>query len=74
MPPGNPSKSQEEPAVKRKTRVLYAEADEDHAALQFHKKKGDIKRFKGHADNTQIVKLVYIHEGYTDVGKRRKRH
>jgi len=39
---------------------------------QFHKKKGDIKRFKGHADNTQIVKLVYIHEGYKDEGKRRK--
>ena len=68
-----PAKSQEEPAVKKKTRILYVEADEDHAALQFHKKKGDIKRFKGHADNTQIVKLVYIHEGYTDVGKRRKR-
>ena len=58
-----PAKSQEEPAVKKKTRILYAEADEDHAVLQFHKKKGDIKRFKGHADNKQIVKLVYVHEG-----------
>ncbi len=34
------------------------EADEDHVALQFHEKNGDIKRFQGHADNTQIVKLV----------------
>jgi len=67
-----PAKSQEEPALKKEAGTLYIEADEDHAALQFHKKKGDIKRFKGHADNTQIVKLVYIHEGYTDVGKRRK--
>lgn len=68
-----PAKSQEEPGIKKKTRELYVEADEDHAALQFHKKKGDIKRFKGHADNTQIVKLVYIHEGYTDVEEKRKK-
>ena len=67
-----PAKSQEEPAVKKKTRILYAEADEDHAVLQFHKKKGDIKRFNGHADNNQIVKLVYVHEGYTDSGINRK--
>ena len=67
-----PAKSQEEPAVKKKTRILYVEADEDHAVLQFHKKKGDIKRFKGHADNNQIVKLVYVHEGYTDSGMDRK--
>jgi len=70
---GMPAKSQEEPGIKKKTRELYVEADEDHAALQFHKKKGDIKRFKGHADNTQIVKLVYIHEGYTDVEEKRKK-
>lgn len=53
-----PRKSQEEHAEKKETRNLYVEADEDHAALQFHEKKGDIKRFKGHADNTQMVKLV----------------
>jgi len=70
---GMPAKSQEEPGIKKKTRELYVEADEDHAALQFHKKKGDIKRFKGHADNTQIVKLVYIHEGYTDVEEKRRK-
>ena len=67
-----PAKSQEEPAVKKKTRILYAEADEDHAVLQFHKKKGDIKRFNGHADNKQIVKLVYVHEGYKDSDAERK--
>ena len=65
--------NQEEPAIKKETKNLYVEADEDHAALQFHKKKGDIKRFKGHADNTQIVKLVYVHEGYTDDGGKRKK-
>ena len=67
-----PVKSQEEPDRKRKARELYVEADEDHAALQFHKKKGDIKRFKGHADNNQVVKLVYVHEGYTDSAMKRK--
>ena len=67
-----PVKSQEEPGRKRKARELYVEADEDHAALQFHEKKGDIKRFKGHAGNNQIVKLVYVHEGYTDIGADRK--
>ena len=67
-----PLKSQEEPGGKRKARYLYVEADENHAALQFHEKKGDIKRFKGHADNNQIVKLVYVHEGYTDSGINRK--
>ena len=36
-------------------------------------RKGDIKRFKGHADNTQIVKLVYVHEGYTDGDVERKK-
>ena len=37
------------------------------------KKRGDIKRFKGHADNLQIVKLVYVHEGYTDSSMERKK-
>ncbi len=53
-----PVKSQEGSAEKKKTRALYVEADKDHAALQFHKKKGDIKRFKGHADNNQIVNCI----------------
>lgn len=49
------------------------EADEDHVPLQFHEKKGDIKRYKGHADNCQIVKLVYVHEGYEEAeGARRE--
>lgn len=66
-----PSKEEEKVIEKKKVKYLYVEADEDHAALQFHEKKGDIKRFKGHADNCQIVKLVYLHEGYKDTdGKR----
>lgn len=63
----------EEESEKRRVKYLYVEADEDHIALQFHKKKGDIKRWKGHGDNSQIVKLVYVHEGYKEgTGKRRQ--
>ena len=56
---------------KRRVKQLYVEADEDHIALQFHEKKGDIKRFKGHGDNGRIIKLVYVHEGIETEGKRR---
>ena len=56
---------------KRRVKQLYVEADEDHIALQFHEKKGDIKRFKGHGDNGRIIKLVYVHEGIETKGKRR---
>ena len=42
----------------KEARYLYVEVDEDHAALQFHEKKGDIKCCKGYTNNTQIVKLV----------------
>lgn len=31
------------------------------------KRKEDVKRYKEHADNKQIIKLVYVHERY--VGK-----
>ena len=30
----------EKPEKKKKARELYVEVDEDHAVLQFHKKKG----------------------------------
>lgn len=62
-----------EPGEEKKAGYLYVEADEDHVPLQFHEKKGDIKRYKGHADNCQIVKLVYVHEGYEEAeGARRE--
>lgn len=57
---------------KRGVETLYVEADEDHIALQFHKKKGDVRRWKGHGDNGQIVKLVYVHEGSEAKGKRKQ--
>lgn len=61
----------EEAIEKQKAEILYVEADEDHIALQYKKEKGDIKRYKGHGDNGQIVKLAYVHEGHTE-GKRRE--
>ena len=66
------SYKKEEGGEKRRVKYLYVEADEDHIALQFHKKKGDIKRWKGHGDNGQIVKLVYVHEGYEETERKRK--
>ena len=68
-----PSYKKEDSGVKRRVKYLYVEADEDHIALQFHKKKGDIKRWKGHGDNGQIIKLVYVHEGYEESETKRKR-
>ena len=56
----------EEESEKRRVKYLYVEADEDHIALQFHKKKGDIKKRKGHGDNSRIIKLVYVHERYKE--------
>lgn len=68
-----PSQGQEEVNEKRKVKYLYVEADEDHISLQYKEKKGDVKRYKGHADNKQIIKLVYVHEGYVENGENPKR-
>lgn len=38
----------------------------------FMRKKGDVKRWKGHGDNKQIVKVVYVHEGIEKKGKRNR--
>lgn len=67
-----PSNRKEERLEKRHVKWLYVEADEDHIALQFHQKKGDIKRWKGNGDNHQIIKLVYVHEGYKEIRGKRK--
>ncbi len=68
-----PPEGREGTPEKRKAKYLYVEADEDHIALQYKEKKGDVKRFRGHGDNGQIIKLVYVHEGYTDNVEDRKR-
>lgn len=68
-----PAREEREPLEKRRVKHLYVEADEDHIALQFHNKKGDIKRWKGHGDNGRIIKLVYVHEGYEEEDAKRKK-
>lgn len=64
------------PKIKRKVRFLYIEADEDHVALQFLAKKGDIVRDEnGRKSNCVIPKIVYVHEGLEkDAPKSHRRH
>lgn len=45
---------------KRSVERLYIDADEDHVALQYLEKKGDIKKPRS---NTFMPKLVYVYEG-----------
>ena len=64
-----------EPKEKKVVDYLYIEADEDHVALQFRQKKGDLKRDEnGRKNNNTITKLVYVHEGIKPEAPRSKRH
>ena len=52
------------PEEKKIVEYLYIEADEDHVALQFREKKGDIIQNEYHQKNNgAIAKLIYVHEG-----------
>ena len=52
------------PAKKKILDYLYIEADEDHIALQYRDKKGDLKKDEnGRKNNNAITKLIYVHEG-----------
>ena len=66
---------EEKPAFKKAVRFLYIEADEDHIALQFQNRKGDLARDEnGRKNNTVAGKIVYVHEGLekdSPGGKRR---
>ena len=56
------------PEKKKAVDYLYIEADEDHIALQFNEKKGDLEiSDNGRKNNCVISKLVYIHEGLKPV-------
>ena len=49
---------------KKKVDWLYIDADEDHVALQFREKKGDLTRAEnGVKNNGLIAKMVCIYEG-----------
>lgn len=63
------------PETKRTVEYLYIEADEDHVALQFREKKGDLQRDEnGRKNNSVITKLVYVHEGIEPEAPRSRRH
>jgi len=55
------------PAEKRQVKTLYIDADEDHVALQYLKKKGDIQKPRS---NTFMPRLVYVYEGIHAEGDR----
>lgn len=52
---------------KKALKYLYRDADEDHVALQYLEKKGDIK--KTHT-NTVMPKLIYVYEGISSENGR----
>ena len=60
---------------KKKVRVLYIDADEDHVSLQFRNKKGDFKKDNyGRKQNTIMPRLVYVYEGIRPTSPNGKRH
>jgi hypothetical protein len=60
---------------KRIVDYLFVDADEDHVALQFQEKKGDLRiNTSGRKCNGAISKLVYVYEGIESEAPRSKRH
>lgn len=63
------------PVQKKVVEYLYIDADEDHVALQFRDKKGDITVAEGgYKNNCQISKLVYVYEGIEPESTKSKRN
>lgn len=54
-----------QPKEKKAVPYLYVDADEDHVALQYIEKKGDIRRGQ---NNTVMPKDVYVYEGVEVIG------
>lgn len=68
-------KGWEPPEEKKAVDYLYIEADEDHIALQYRDKKGDLRwTGKGQKNNGAITKLVYVHEGIEPEAPKSGRH
>lgn len=52
-----------EETEKKRLKHLHIEADEDHVAAQFYKRKGDLKRDEnGRKSNTLLPKLICVYE------------
>jgi hypothetical protein len=64
------------PEYKKVVDYLYIDADEDHVALQFKEKKGDLtaKSPNGFKYNTVLAKLVYVYEGVEPEAPKSNRH
>lgn len=66
---------QAQAAEKKAVDYLYIDADEDHVALQFQKKKGDLEVGENHwKNNCVFAKLVYVYEGIEKEAPKSKRH
>ena len=57
------------PREKKALPYLYIDADEDHVALQYLEKKGDIQKGQNH---TIMPKDVYVYEGVEEVGGKKR--
>ena len=53
--------------TKRKAKVVYIDADEEHVSLQFIEKKGDVPSSR---HNTYMPKMVYVYDGVEAEGDR----
>ena len=63
------------PAKKKEVEYLYIDGDEDHVALQFRDKKGDLVAAKnGSKYNSALAKLVYVYEGVEPEAPKSKRY
>ena len=63
------------PAEKKVVEYLYIDADEDHIALQFRDRKGDLEKDeRGYKNNCVLGKLVYVYEGIEKEAPKSKRH
>lgn len=68
-------KSKEPETIKKVVDYLFIDADEDHVALQFNKKKGDLAVGEnGYKINTETAKLAYVYEGIEKESPRSKRN
>lgn len=60
---------------KKKKKIIYINADEDHVSLQFNEKKGDLRITEnGYKSNTIEPKLAVLFEGIEKEGPRSKRN
>lgn len=58
------------PEKKKQIKTLHIQADEDHVALQFYRKEGDLQISEnGRKSNTVMPKLILLYEDIMEEGK-----